>query len=161
MSLLDQLVGPLINGHKFDYSSIELNVEGQMFTAVQEISYSHTLEPGVLRGTKPQKIGRTRGEYNAEGSLTMYLADYKSLITLLALKNPTVGYMEQSFTITVMYQELAVSAQLITDVLIGCRFTSVEHSHSQGNEALQTSVNLDIMSIIENGLPPVFDNSLA
>ena len=157
----DQLLGQLINGHKFDYSSIEIHVGGTPFVAVQEISYSHTLEPGYLRGTAPGKLGRTRGEYNAEGSLTLYMPDYKQLCKQLAAMNPQAGYMEAVFTITVSYQEIATSSQLITDVLEGCRFTSAEHSHSQGNDALQVSVDIDIMRIIENGLQPFHDKTLA
>jgi hypothetical protein len=158
---LDQLLGPLINGHRFDYSSVEINLGGTIYTAVQEITYSHSLEPGYLRGTKPQKIGRTRGEYNAEASIKLYKADYHNLTQMLSLLNPIVGYMEASFTITVIYQEIASSGQLITDVLSGCRMTKAENSHSQSSDALQVSVDLDVMQIVENLLIPVYDNTVA
>ncbi len=155
------LINQLINGHRYDFSSIELTLlPGKIFTNVQEITYSQTLEPGILRGTSPHKLGRTRGQYDAEGSLTMYKEDWAEFIRLIRVdpQNVTQGFMEASFLVTIIYQELK-SGAINTDILRGCRITSVENSHSEGTDALTVSADLDIMKVIENGNQAVFDNT--
>ena len=74
----------LINGKTFDFSSIEITIGALSYTNVTEITYSDSLEPGILRGTSAKKKGRTRGEYNAEGSITVYKADLASILAELA-----------------------------------------------------------------------------
>ncbi len=144
---------PKVNGHVYDFSSVELNFAGLIYTGVSEISYTHGLEPGVLRGTRSGKLGRTRGEYTAEGSFSMYLEEWKLFRTALG-----PGFMEQSFTATILYSELL--APLQTDVLVACRITNDEKSHSQGADPLVVAITLDIMEITEDGLPATFDGTL-
>lgn len=153
------LIAQLINGIRYDYSSIEISINGITYSAVQEISYQHSLEPGILRGTRAGKLGRTRGQYDATGSLVMYKSDYQQLITLLQATNPLTGYMEKSFLVTVIYEEIG-SGELITDILQGCRITSSENSHSQGSDALQVTSQMDIMNLLENGIPAIAPTAL-
>jgi len=145
---------PNINGRAFDFSSIEIVADGQIFTGVSEISYSQTLEPGILRGTSSAKLARTRGEYNAEGSLSMYLEEYQLLRAALG-----AAFMERSFLITVAYT--AIGATLQSDQLIGCRITAVEDSHSAGSDALVKAITLDIMEILEDNTPATSDGLLS
>lgn len=144
-------VAQLINGIRYDFSSIELNIFGKTFTEVQEISYSESLEPGILRGTSAKKLGRTRGEYDAEGSITFYLGAFDQFTTLLSAKAAGRGWMTQSFLITVIYQELVGGGPIVTDVLRGARVTNVDKSHSSGGDALQVTCDLDIIEVISNG----------
>lgn len=151
-------IAQLINGMRYDFSSIELNILGIPFTLVTEINYSDSLEPGTLRGTSPKKLGRTRGEYDAEGSITIYKADYNQLTTLLLPLALGGGFMEAPFLITVMYQEVR-SEGLITDTLRGCRIVSNDSSNSQGGDPSMMSIDLNIMEILWNGKRPVADNT--
>jgi hypothetical protein len=145
------LLYPLIRGHRFDFSSAEINVDGQLVHGIKALNYSHALEPGELRGNRSPLIGRTRGEYSAEGSIEMYLAEFQVLITLLSAGGR--GYMETSFNIVAAYNELG--GDLITDELIGCRLTNADKSYSEGNDGLSVSCDLHIMEIRENGLSAV------
>jgi hypothetical protein len=54
---------PRINGLYFDWSSIEINIDGDVVVGVKEITYSDTTEPGEVRGPAPNLIGRTRAEH--------------------------------------------------------------------------------------------------
>ena len=145
---------PRINGLTFDYSSIELVINGATFTGVTEISYSQTLEPGILRGTSSGKLARTRGEYNAEGSLTMSLEEYQLMRLGLG-----VAFMETSFLINVAYTALGATIQV--DQLLGCRVTGSEASHTQGSDALVKTVPLDIMEILEDNQPATADGIIS
>jgi hypothetical protein len=140
----------LINGNTFDFSSIEITIGALSYTNVTEITYSDSLEPGILRGTSAKKKGRTRGEYDAEGSITIYKADLATILAELAALG-VGGYMEASFDVTVTMSEGLVSIP-VTDSLVGSRITNIEDSHSQGSDALMSTLTLDLMELSRNGL---------
>lgn len=139
---------PLINGLRFDFSSVEANINGQVYTGVSELDYSHKLEPGKVRGTSAQVNGRTRGQYEPDGSFSMYKQEAAEFIAALG-----PGFMEQAFDIVVHYSE--VGQPLITDRLIGCRIKSSGNSHKEGADALTVKFELDIIAVIENGIAPI------
>lgn len=140
---------PLINGFRYDFSSVILTVDGIPFNGVKEITYKNTLKPGIVRGNRAQKIGRTRGTLDSEGSITLYKAEFTRLIEQLALKGAQTmggaGYMEVSFDISVSYAEFG--GPTITDVIIGARLGDHEDTGTEGGEAIATKCMLDIMQI--------------
>lgn len=139
---------PLINGHRYSYASIELDVEGKRFYGHKEISYSQELEPGEVRGAHSQILGRTKGELKPEASLTTYEEEWKEILDALG-----DGYMEKSLNVTVSYAESG--RPTITDKLIGVRIKKVEKSHSQGGDALEVKLDLHPMWIEYNGKKPL------
>ena len=146
--------GRIINGLSYDYSSITITIDGIPYQGVTEISYSDTMEPGVLRGTSALMRGRTRGMYEAECSFTIALQDFIPIRETLASKSAAAngggGFMEQTFLITVAYRE--ATTPLITDTIEGCRIKHQENSHSAGNsDGLVTKVDLSIFRIGWNG----------
>ncbi len=140
---------PLVNGQKVSFASIEIKIGTLLLTGFTDLSYSQTLEPGIFRGTRAEKLARTIGEHNIEGSFT--LVKDESLDLIASLGN---GYMQTPFDITNTYSEIN-STTLMTDVLTGCRITSEEDSHSQGTDALVVACDLDIMKMTRNGLLPI------
>lgn len=146
------LTFPKINGHQFSHSSIEVTITNgnavKVLSQFSEIKYSHSLEPGKVRGQNAEAFGRTRGEYDAEGSLTMIKKVYVDLIQALG-----DGYLEKSFDITVMYNE--ENEDQVTDKLFGCRIKKPETSSSAGQDATNVSVDLDVMRLEEGGLTPI------
>lgn len=137
----------IINGNRYDFSSIEANVDGQNYLGFKSINYGHSLEPGEAWGTSAQHLGRTRGQYKPEASFEMYLEEYSFLIAQLG-----DGYMESYFDINVHYEEDGV---VITDQLLGFRIKKAEKSHSQGSEPLTVKVDGTIRGLIENGVAPL------
>lgn len=140
---------PLINGNRFGWASIILSADDKEYNGFTAIDYEHSLEPGIVRGAGPWKAGRTRGEYDAEGSLTMLRSDWDQMRGSFG-----AGYLEKDFQISVSYSEDA-EGQVVTDELVGCRVTNVEYSHSQGTDALTVSLTLNIMYILEDGQEPL------
>jgi len=139
---------PLINGLYFDWSSVEINIDGDVVVGIKEITYSDTTEPGEVRGTAPNLIGRTRGEYKVEGSFTMYKPQAQELIAKFG-----DGWMEKVFVINVSYAD--DGQDTITDVLTGCRIKKFEDSPKAGNEAAEVKFDLHLMYIKRNDLAPV------
>lgn len=144
---------PLINGHRYSWASASFDIDDSEVVNIKELTYSHQLEPGQVRGTGPQVAGMTRGEYSAEGSMVLLREGWDELRAKMG-----DGYMEKYFRIVVSYAEEGQPVQ--TDELVGCRITSVENSPSQGTDGLETSIDLAITYILENGVKPVRDMRL-
>ena len=148
---------PLINGVRYDFSSIEFAIDGvpDIFKGIEECNYSHTLEPKKVRGNRPQPIGRTRGEYTAEGDISMPKSEYAALIQALATKGAPFdqGFLEVNFDLMISYNEL--DEPPVLDVLVGCRIKKPATTSKSGGDAIMVKVELDVMWLDENGLLPV------
>lgn len=124
---------PLIDGHKHDFSSVEVQISTedgapQIFTAITELSYNQSLSPGVLHGALGQPLAFTQGKLEAgEGSFSMPLEDGHELIAALG-----DGYKAKQFYVTCSYA--ATGVPTITDKIIGCRITDDETSGSGDSE---------------------------
>lgn len=135
---------PLINGVRHEWSSAELKIKEKIYQGIKEVSYNDKLEPTKVYGVHAQPIGRTRGVYSAEGSITVYLEEYDLIINDLG-----DGFMEVPFDIVSAFTETNVRS--VTDTLVGCRFKGNDHSMSQGADPLVRKIDLDIMFILWNG----------
>lgn len=140
---------PLINGHYFDFASIQIVVPSfGRFTGVTDISYSDSVEVGSVYGTNRKRVGRTTGQQSVEASMTMLKAHFQELIGQVGQFG--VGYGEVPFNIIVQYAEPGMAA--ITDELLGVRITGAADTHAEGVEALRVAVTLDVMELKRNGL---------
>jgi hypothetical protein len=144
---------PLINGHRYDFSSVEIVAAARIFNGVKSLKYTQSLEPGKVRGNRSQVIGRTRGPLDSEGSVELYRLEFQELIAALAQLRPGVGYMEAPFDIVATYSE--VGSTVLTDVLQGCRIKKHENSGQEGGDALTVACDLDIMMVLPGGVAPI------
>lgn len=156
MSILNYLV----NGNPYDFSSIKAvtSIPGAppLLERFTSINYEHSLTPGELRGRSAKAYGTTRGEYAANGNLTIYLEDWKIMQAgLMAVPTPPGGFMEKRFQISVSYAE--IGSAIVTDILRACRVVKAGKAYSRGTEALFVTLDLHIMEVLENGLPAVID----
>lgn len=135
-------------GLRWDFSAIELDINGTKFVGCSEISYSEDMEPGEVYGTAPNSLGATRGQYKAEGSLSVFKAEEDVLLELLS-DDQGEGYGETQFTATVQYSE--PGGPVITDQLFGCRLKKLDDSHSAGSDPLSVKYDLRIGYIVRNG----------
>lgn len=142
---------PLINGHRFSWSSIEFHVAGNRNPTVQELTYSTKMEPGTVRGEGMRIISDTRGEAECEGSITMLKSEAQAFF-----KSQGAGFMGKRFTVTVAMKEDGEDAPL-TDTLEGVRIKSIEDSPKLGTEPLKVKLDLHIMRVKYDGLDPVGD----
>lgn len=136
---------PLLNGSRHEYSSAEFRFKGRLIVGIKEFNYNDKLEPTKVYGTASEPIGRTRGVYLAEGSATMYLAEYQAFIAILG-----PGFKEVSFDGVASYSDAGVAT--ITDRIVGIRIKSVDASNSQGADPSVRKMDLDIMKVLWNGL---------
>lgn len=149
--------GRVINGNVYDFSSITITLNGIPYQGINEISYSDSLEPGMLDGTGAYMRGRTRGKYKAECSFTIGKKDFEPL-KLALRKTPSGGYGETPFLITVVYKEID-EVDVITDRIEGCRITKQENQHKFGEDALVTKVDLSVFRVCWNNSYLVADGT--
>lgn len=156
---MSQLFYPTLNGIRFDFTSIQFRVNGQVFPGIKSLNYKHSLEPGLVRGTAAQVIGRTRGQYNVEGDLEIYREDADNFLQLIAPASATIsgqtgtGFMEVSFDMSVTFQEAIQGSGPATqnDVLKGCRIKQEESSNSDGGGPSTLKYSLHVMYLTRNG----------
>lgn len=143
-------IGALINGHTWDFSSIELIVGGVVkFTALQEVNYESTRDRAELRGTSVQPLNVTRGQTSHEGSIVIAKQDEVEFLAILAAAGKG-GIMDGVFNLDVNYSDpsFAVPAQ---DSLEGCRLNSISNAHSQGSDVLTVSYDIYVARIKYSG----------
>lgn len=146
-------LGTRINGKLYDFSSVEIVVNNIAYQNVTEISYSHGLEPGILRGTGAMWRGRSRGQYESDASFSIYKEDHAALITALA-SGGIRGYMEQEFRILVSYREAGANLP-VCDRLEGCRIKRDDDSHSSGGDVIIVKVDLSVYEVIRQEMHAV------
>lgn len=139
---------PLVNGNRYSWASVEIAVNNLRLKGVKELSFKNGLEPGEMRGTGPQKLGRTRGDLKPEAAITLYMQEFYALQAALG-----EGYMEVEFGIVASFSDR--NQPIVTVEIIGCRIKSEDHSFSQGTDALTVKCDLDVMMVITNGVKPI------
>ncbi len=145
---------PIVNGNTFDYSSVEVWVDGRPYRGVKSINYKDSLKGTKVRGTHAQPLGRTRGEYDADGDIEFYRETWNDIRNALG-----PGYMERVFDVTVQYQEVPSPIQV--DRLRGVRISENNRSNAQGADALTVKLTLDILLPIEDsGIAPINNPAL-
>ncbi len=165
-----QLIYPDINGIRPDYGSlgitlagpsgvpINLVTSGANIYALKSLNYSDNLEGTMVYGTSATPIGRTRGQYKAEGSMEIYRDEYDALIMALTLYGKahgrTPGFMEVAFNIQVSYAPSS-DVPMITDTLYGVRLKKNGKDQQAGADPLAVKCDLSIMRITHNGQDPV------
>lgn len=140
---------PLINGHRYSFASIEFGANNAILRGVSSIDYGDELTPGKMRGTGPNVIGRTRGEYDGDADIEMYRLEWENLKSTLGQNG--VGFGETSFPVTVCYGE--VGQPVVTDTLEGCRITKVRTGGSEGSDPTKVKLTIDLTRILHNGVP--------
>jgi hypothetical protein len=145
-------VFPLINGNRYDYSSVEILVNGVPYRGIKAIDYKDSLDPAKQYGTSARAVGRTRGKYDASGSFEIFKEDAVGLRVALAALG-LGGYGESNFVVLVNYSEASLAGGgFVSDVLSGCRVKDVTDTHAAGNEGITEKWTLDIMDVLRNGV---------
>lgn len=147
---------PDINGIRYDFSSIEFGI-GPITVPVlgiQAIDYKYSLKPGAVKGTSPAKLGRTRGAYESDCTITPYKGEEELILGAVEAFGSTLGlaFMETPFDIQVVYSDYLQPP--ITDHIVGCRIMEVTQSHKSGQEGLISKIALDTMYILPNNRIP-------
>lgn len=142
---------PLVNGKRYSFASVTFSLGNISIFGVTDISYSHSLEPGEVRGAHPQVLGYTRGEYSCEASVTFLKEEWDEAVKQL---DNSVGLLEVIVpVVTITYADQG--APTVTDKLMNCRIQSIEVSTSTGSDPVEVVVSLMPTHIEMNGRNPL------
>ena len=141
---------PLINGLRYSFASIECTINGDKFLGFKSINYDDGLKPGVLYGTTPVPLGRTKGKYEAKGDLEVYRLEAQAILDALATGGKY--FYEVPFTLTVQYSETDTDP-VTTDNIYGVRLEAASASNSEGSDPTAIKFTLSIIQpIVWDGL---------
>lgn len=152
---------PLINGVRFDSSSVELKLNTLRYIGITEIEYEDGLAPGRVDGLNPQALGYTRGKYDAGGTIRILREEFNDLTTnLLTIAQ---GTFEANMVCTVTYSELPPAAiptgsvaGTTTDTIVGLRFIKKRHQVSaSSSDGLTVEMQFIARYILTNGVAPL------
>jgi hypothetical protein len=146
---------PLQNGDYHSFASVELKVTsgpaaGQIFPGVKSVNAKDSLTPTKVRGAHSEPLGRTRGDYDCDGDLEMYVQQAHQLLQAMG-----AGYKQTTFDISITFSE--ANLDTVQHQLIGCRIQEVDSSNAVGTDASTLKFTLNIMKVLFDGLESLTD----
>lgn len=146
---------PLVNGIYYSYADIELSIFAGLYVGSKSINYGHKLQRQYVRGSNPEPIGVTRGQYEPTADIELYRPQANYLIATLGIAAAALGgaggngYMEVPFTITVSF--ISAILGVVTDTIQQCYITAEDISNSEGLDAATVKFTLMPQRILRNG----------
>lgn len=146
----------LINGEYPDWSSVQVKVTGGLVIGITAVNYKNALNAAMVYGQGGQPIGRTRGQYSSDASITLTKPAYYDLIKKLVPPGSKRGYMEVPFNIVVQTSFTMEGVErLYSDEIVGARIAEDPQDKKPGPDPLSIAVKLTTMYILIDGLPPI------
>jgi len=136
---------PDVQGRAHEHSSAEIQLNGRIFTAISAVDWDESLTPVKGRGTRPEPLYRTLGEYDCEASITMPLKEYAEFIAFLG-----DGYGGVSFNVVITYSDEGVDPTTVK--FIGARVENPSGGSETGGDPVMIEIGLNVMRIEMNGL---------
>jgi len=133
---------PLINGVSYSWASISFNLFGVPVAGIASIDYNRKQEKTNNYGAGPDPVSRGYGRKSYEGSIELYLDEWKKVIAAAPSRDPlAIGW----FDIPVTYGNSVADATL--DVLRGVEFMEDPFSAKEGDTKLMVKIPLIIAQI--------------
>lgn len=130
------------NSKQFDWSSVQLAIEGKPITGAVSVEYTEKQEVKKQRakGTKPFAIAT--GNIDVTGKLEVYQSEFDVLLALTGNKG-VAGF--KNLTITVAFQN--EQGGLSTRAIIGAVVTEIGESVKQGDMEIMVSLPFEALDI--------------
>jgi hypothetical protein len=146
---------PTINGQYVSWAEMGISLEvygGESYKTrdFAALDFDDSLTSEKVKGTGPEPIGRTVGEYEANGSMTMYYASARQFEAALASINPKIGLVP--FDIVVSWSPLSGDGEVNTVKLVSCRLQGRQVSSAPGPAATQQVMALSVMRVEKDGI---------
>lgn len=136
-----------INGNYYDWESIEITLPGGTLIDVNEISYQDEKEITEVYGKGGMPRGYGRGNYKAEGKLTLKREEFNRMAAL-------VGTFETA-PLPIVCRYANDDQDEAIDVLKDCKFNTREFKAAQGDTSFNVTLGFRILGgVFAGGLPP-------
>jgi hypothetical protein len=133
---------PIINGVSYNWSNVQVVLFGVPVVGITSISYKRKQKKENNYGFGNQPVSRGYGNYEYDGSIELYLEEWKNIIAASPGRDPL---LISPFNITVIYGPSAV--KITTDVLRAVEFMEDPFDAKQGDTKLTVKIPLIIGSI--------------
>lgn len=142
------MANPTINGSAYDFTSIEFRAGTVVYPELTEIKYSLELKRKLVHASLPQPVAKAGRQVEPAASLKMLRSGFDRMVDTFG-----DGWMEIEFEIVLNY---ANEGQPIrTDTLQRVNIKKFDAEGSQGEDALEVSLELLPMGVLVNGKAPV------
>lgn len=135
-----------INGRKYDWESITINLPHGELIGVDSIDYSDKVNIERQYGKGSMPIGYGQGNYEAEGKLSLLRDEYEKLLENAKGKSKPFFKMDP-FSITVSYANK--DEEVKTDTLPSCLFTERSRAAKQGDTSIKVELSFLVLDPIE------------
>jgi len=151
--MANDLIYPLIDGVRYSWSSIIVNIGADQFLGCKSININEKVEPQKIHGTNQAMIGATAGQYDADGDCEFYQQEADAIVDALnAIARNNVkgkGWMNAPLTVQVQYFD---DGQPLRTKKLAVRFTSRTQGGSEGGEALTSKFTMFFLApVIDTG----------
>ena len=133
---------PLINGINYSWANISFVLFGIPVIGITKIEYKRKMKKENNYGSGQQPVSRGYGNYEYEGSIEIYVDEWKRIIAASPGRDPL---LIAPFDVPVVYGGSRVSAD--KDVLRSVEFMEDPLSTSQGDTKLLVTIPLIIGAI--------------
>jgi hypothetical protein len=150
-----------VNGVAYDFKNLEVafvGADGQQFginTALEEISYSFSIEREKFYGGARIPILRTEGQAEFEAACSMA----RFWWTFIVKKARELGIPIAGLRLNLAVSYVTSGEEVLTDTLSDVAIAGLDQDHSNGAEHLMAGMELDPMNIYYQGVD-VFGNKL-
>jgi hypothetical protein len=128
------------------WSSMEVDLGGQIFTYFAKVSYGQPVEEGEVPSTSVVPTKRTKGKQKL-GQGEIEFSDIDEAQRFVDALGD--GYCEKIWNASFTYWRRNQST--IKHELFGCRVLDVKDDHSEGVESLHESIPISFMTVRRNG----------
>lgn len=133
---------PLINGINYSWANVSLTLFGVPVTGITKIEYNRKQTKENNYGAGSQPVSRGYGNYEYEGSIELYVDEWKRIIAASPNRDPL---LIAPFDIQVVFGGTGVTVD--KDVLRSVEFMEDPLSTSQGDTKLLVTIPLIIGAI--------------
>lgn len=125
------------------WNAITVNLMGRDVEGISQLSYNDSMEKENVHGAGAYPVGRSRGNYTAEASMSLYKEEIDALKASLPIGKRMVDIAP--FDIVVEYEN--DNGVIFKDVIRNCEFTNDGVEVSQGDGTITTDCELIISHI--------------
>lgn len=137
---------PLINGVRFTWSSIKVNVGAVQYLGCKSVNINEKGDAAKMHGTTQTILGAGAPMYDADGDMEFYQQEGDVLLQAVAALPGKPGWMNKPLTVTVQYID---EGQPLTTVKMLVRLAGRTVGGSEGTELLTTKFPLFFLAPVE------------
>jgi hypothetical protein len=151
------IVAQRLDGFAFGFDRGELDLDGKIYTAIANIACSQPIEEGVIFGSAPVPLARTRGQQQI-GDGTIEFSDVEEAVDFLdRLGQAPEGRLAKIFNASYVLRHPTDESRVIRVELRSCRLLNWEIDWSTGAEGLPVPMPISFMKRLLNGKPDIGD----